>query len=437
MDFFSFLSGMYNLLGYPMMFLFLGVGLILSIKTGFLQLRCFPQFMKLLTKGANKADGNMKTISPIHALLTAMGTTLGIGSVVGPSIAIMTGGPGALFWMVAFAFFAGIIKYTEVCFAISTRQKTANGDIISGPTQYLKLVHRSLSAWYGLIIIFVFAVWSGVQANTLAGIFAKESIPTWQTGLAVALLMLLVVSGGAQRVGNTASKIVPVMCFLYVTFAVFILFKDVTVLKNAVFAVFGNAFTPAAATGGFLGASVISAMSAGIFKSIYTTEAGLGTSSIAHSVADVKTPSDQGILAMYSVVADAFFSFLSGLVVLVTGMWMVGEANLSNTLMYEAFKMASPSFGRIILVICIGLFAFTTVIGNSFNGAHNFASMTRHRFVGVYYLFTALMIFLGSQMDVPVVWKLVDIMIILVAIPNIIGITILAFKRPEVLKIQK
>jgi alanine or glycine:cation symporter, AGCS family len=437
MDLFSFLSHIYDVLGYPLMFLFLAVGVILTLKTGFLQLRCFSRFMHLLTKGANKSDGNMKTISPIHALMTAMGTTLGIGSVVGPSIAIMTGGPGALFWMVAFAFFAGIIKFTEVCFAIATRQKTSTGDIISGPTQYLKLVHRSLASWYGFIIIFVFAIWSGVQSNTLAGIFAKEHIPTWQTGLAAALLTLLVVSGGAQRVGKTASKIVPVMCFLYVAFSVFILFKDLTVLKQAIVLVFSNAFTPAAATGGFMGASVVSAMSAGIFKSIYTTEAGLGTSSIAHSVADVKNPSDQGILAMYSVVADAFFSFLSGLVVLVTGTWMVGEAHLNNTLMYEAFKMASPDIGRIILVICIGLFAFTTVIGNSFNGAHNFASMTKHRFSGVYYLFSALMIFLGAQMDVPIIWKLVDIMIILVAIPNIIGITILAFKKPDVLKIHK
>lgn len=437
MDLFSLLADMYNLLAYPLVFLFLAVGTILTIKTGFLQIRALPQFFKLISKGAHKSDGSMKTINPIHALLTAMGTTLGIGSVVGPSIAIMTGGPGALFWMVAFGFFAGIIKFTEVCFAISTRQKTETGEIISGPTQYLKLVHTSLSRWYGFIIIFVFAIWSGVQANTLAGIFAKESIPTWQTGLAISLLMLLVVSGGAERVGRTASKIVPVMCFLYVAFAVFILLKDIPALKNAIIAVVSNAFSPAAAAGGFLGATVLSAMSAGIFKSIFTTEAGLGTSTIAHSIADVKTPSDQGILAMFSVVADAFFSFLSGLVVLVTGMWMVGEANLSNTLMYEAFKMASPSFGRIILVICIGLFAFTTVIGNSFNGAHNFASMTKHRFVGVYYLLTALMIFLGAQMDVPVVWKLVDIMIILVAIPNIIGITILAFKKPEVLRIQK
>lgn len=420
-----------------MMFLFLAIGAILTIKTGFLQLRCWPKFINLITKGAHKSDGTMKTISPIHALLTAMGTTLGIGSVVGPSIAIMTGGPGALFWMVAFAFFAGIIKYTEVCFAISTRQKTASGAIISGPTQYLKLVHRSLSSWYGFIIIFVFAVWSGVQSNTLAGIFAKESIPTWQTGLAVSLLMLLVVSGGAARVGRTASKIVPVMCFLYVIFAVYVLLKNGGALPGALASIFSNAFTPAAAAGGFMGATVLSAMSAGIFKSIYTTEAGLGTSSIAHSIADVKTPADQGILAMYSVVADAFFSFLSGLVVLVTGLWMVGENALDNTLMYEAFKSASPDFGRIILVVCIGLFAFTTVIGNSFNGAHNFASMTKHRFVGVYYVFTAFMIFLGAQISVPVVWKLVDIMIILVAIPNIIGITILAFKKPEVLRVQK
>ncbi|MCK5632168.1 sodium:alanine symporter family protein, partial [bacterium] len=355
--------------------------------------------------------------------------------IIGPSIAIMTGGPGALFWMVSYAFFAGIIKFTEVTFALHTRSKTSTGEIISGPTQYLKLVHSFLARWYGLVIIAVFAIWSGVQSNTLASILQKENIPEWQTGLILAIIVMIVLSGGAKRVGFFASRLVPLMCLFYVSFALLILFKDLTALKAAFLSVFQNAFSPAAATGGFLGASVFAAMSAGIFKSIYATEAGLGTSAIPHSVADVKNPTDQGILAMFSVVADAFFSFMSGLVILVTGMWMVGESGLDNTLMYEAFKMNSPALGRFVLIISLSLFVITTVIGNSFNGSQSFGSITRYRWMGLYRVFTVAIIFFGALVSVPIVWKIVDIMIILVAVPNVIGITILAFKKPEVLKI--
>jgi len=433
----TFLTNVYQVLSRPVVPIFLGVGIILTIKTGFLQFRAFPKFWQLLRQGAARQGGNMKTISPIHALFTAMATTLGMGSIVGPSIAIMIGGPGALFWMIAYTFFAGIIKYTEVTFALYTRKKTEAGDIISGPTQYLKILNKWLAAWYGVIIIFVFAVWSGVQANTLAGIFSRENIPEWQTGLALSLIVLLVLSGGAKRVGLFASRLVPIMCFFYVSFAFLILFKNPIALKNALHLVFTSAFRPAAAMGGFLGASFFSVISAGIFKSVYATEAGLGTSAIPHSVADVKNPTDQGVLAMYSVVADAFFSFISGLLILITpGIWAVGPARLDNTLIYQVFKMNAPVLGRFVLLISIALFVTTTVIGNSFNGTQSFGSMTKHRWIGVYYLFTALVIFFGALVDVPVVWRLVDIMIILVAVPNVIGITILAFKMPNVLKIK-
>jgi len=431
------LDGILRVLQRPVVIIFLSVGVVLTIKTKFLQLRAFPRFWKLLTEGTKreKDAGNIKTINPIHALFTAMATTLGMGSIIGPSVAIMSGGPGALFWMLGFGFFAGILKFTEVTFAVQTRIKTKDGDVISGPTQYLKFVSSWLASWYGLIIIFVFAIWSGVQANTLAGIFAMENVPQWQTGLALAILVLLVLSGGAKRVGLFASRLVPVMCFFYVSFAFLILFKDFTALKAALYSIFVGAFSPAAAAGGFLGASVFTAMGSGIFKSIFATEAGLGTSSIAHSVADVKNPTDQGILAMYSVVADVFFSFLSGLLVLVTGIWL-SEGATVNTWIYAIFKHRVPTLGAFVLIISVALFVTTTIIGNSFNGTQSFASITKHKWVSLYLIFTAMVIFFGALIPVPVVWKLVDVMIILIAVPNVIGIAILAFKKPDVLKIK-
>jgi len=426
----EFLDGILRVLQKPVVPIFLGVGILLTIKTGLLQFRAFPRFWKLLTKGTKRAGGNIKTINPIHALFTAMATTLGMGSIVGPSVAIMTGGPGALFWMIAYAFFAGIIKFCEVTLAVHTRKKTEAGDVISGPTQYLKLVSSWLAGWYGLIIIFVFAIWSGVQANTLAGIFNIEHVPEWQTGLALAILVLLVLSGGAKRVGLFASRLVPFMCFFYVSFAFLILFKDVSALKDAILLVFRSAFSSTAAVGGLSGVMV-----AGILKSIFATEAGLGTSSIPHSVADVKNPSDQGVLAMYSVAADAFFSFISGLLILVSGIYAATGEEV-NTWIYLIFKEKVPTLGAFVLIVSIGLFVTTTVIGNSFNGTQSFASITKHRWVNLYLIFTAIVIFFGAMIPVPIVWKLVDIMIILIAVPNVIGVAILAFKKPEIFRVK-
>ena len=423
------LKGIIEVLERPVVFLFLSVGIILTIKTGFLQLRAFPKFVKFLREGGRKAGGNIKTINPIHALFAGLSTTIGMGNIVGPSIAIMLGGPGALFWMISFAFFAGILKFTEVSFAIHTRKKMPTGELISGPTQYLKLIHSWLANWYGAIIVIVFAVWNGVQSNVLASVFAEESVPKWLTGFVLAFLAILVVSGGAKRVGLLASRLMPVMCLSYVAFAALLLFRDMGALYNAFSLVFSSAFSLKCGAAGFFGA-----MSAGIFKSIYSTEAGMGTTSIPHSFSDVQDPTNQGVLAMYGIVADAFIGLVSGLLILVTGIWLKVGDN-PNILVYKVFKANSPTLGHFVLMASIGLFVLTTIIGNTFSGSHSFASMTKHRLVWLYQLFMVIMIFGGSFVSAPLVWKIIDILIILVAVPNVIGLLILAFKKPEVLEI--
>jgi len=299
-----------EVLSYLIVPLFLGVGIFLTIKTGFLQLRAFPKFLRLLRRKEGKVVKGAKTINPLHAFFVSLSTTIGTGNIMGPSVAIVTGGPGALFWMVAYAFFAGVIKFAEVSFAIHTRTKTEDGRIIGGPTQYLKLVHRWLANWYGYLMIGVLAVWSGVQTNNIANILAKEGIPVWQTGLFVAIFVFIILGGGAKRVGMFASKLVPIMGFSYLAFASFILLKNLDSLKFALSLVFSSAFSPAAAVGGFLGASVFRAMSVGFSKSAFSSEAGLGTSSITHAVANVKKPTDQGILALYGVAIDAIFAIV-------------------------------------------------------------------------------------------------------------------------------
>lgn len=423
-----------NMIAAPAMFMFLGIGIFLTVKTRFVQIRAFPRFIKLMKHGIgyHHTKGE-KAINPFHALFTAMATTIGMGNIVGPTIAIAAGGPGALFWLVTYSFFGSVTKFTEVVFALDSRVKLKNGNIIGGPSQYLRGVTPLLGVWYAAVTMLLFAGWSAQQANTLASVFALEAIPVELTGAVLALFVFFVLVGGIQRIGQVASKLVPFMFVLYVTFAFAILLVDVAALKNALYLVFDNAFRPCAAVGGFVGATVISAMQQGIHRSIYITEAGLGTSSIAHAQADTDRHQDQAILAMFSVGADAILSILSGLIVLATGMWTRG--GFSNTLVYEAFKAHSPGLGKWVLLASITLFVLTTVIGNSFNASQSFASFTRHRWMLAYYLILALIIFCGSLANVVTIWKVMDVMQLMVAIPHLIGLFMLSISKGKLLKL--
>lgn len=432
----AYLEKINTYMGTPSTILFLGVAIYFTFKTSFVQLRAFPRFVSLLRGGVQHQDksAGMRTINPMHALFTAMATTIGMGNVVGPTLAIVYGGPGALFWLLAYAFFGAVTRFVEVVLAVHTREKTESGSILGGPMQYLKLVHPWLAYWYGGIMMIVFAGWSGNQANTLAGILAKESISPVATGLALVMFVFVVLMGGARRVGAVASKLVPFMFILYVSFALLILFRDVPALGRAIMLVLSNAFTPEAAIGSTMGIALLNAMRWGTYQSIYITEAGLGTSAIAHAIADVKKPTDQGILALYSIAADAFLCMISGLLVLVTGIWTMGAAE-SNTFVYEVFKSASPDLGRFVLIVSIGLFVITTVIGNSFNGSRTFASFTNHRWLYVYDVFVVATIFCGALMDVRLIWSLMHTLLTLVAIPNLIGLVILSRRYSQVLKV--
>lgn len=427
-----------NILDTPTTILFFLVGILLTLKTGFVQIRALPRFFSLLKSGMKRKEvfsdaGQVRSIDAFHALFTAMSTTIGMGNLVGPSVAIFIGGPGALFWLLLYIFFGSVTKFTEVIFAMITRIKTTDGHILGGPMQYLKHVHIFFAYWFMYIMALLFVGWSMVQANTLAAIYAQEGVPEWATGLALALLTFYVLMGGAQRVGHVASKLVPIMFVFYVIFALFILFRDPLALHVALVRIISAICSPAAPVGAFAGASIYQAINAGLYKGVYITEAGLGTSSIAHAMADTKKPVDQGVLAMYSMVADATLALISGLIVLVTGVWEYGT--FRSTLIYEAFKLHAPALGQIVLLISVSLFVITTIIGNSFNGRQTFASITNFKWVNWYVLFTVCMTFVGPMLPVELAWDAMDILITLVAIPNLIGLLVLAYKNPDALKL--
>lgn len=428
----NFFTRINDFLSYPAAIILISVGVYLTIATNFLQLRAFNRLYQILTRKSSQHTQN--AINPFHALFTALSTTLGMGNIIGPSIAIVTGGPGALFWLVVYAFFGGIMKYCEVTFAVSTRIKTTEKEIVGGPMRYLSLLSPSMASWYGYIMVILFIGWSSLQANTLSGILAIEGIPPLITGSTLTVIVLLILHGGAQRIGSVASKLVPIMCVLYISFALFILFSDIPTLIQALQLIASNICNSSAATGGFLGATVFQALRAGIYKSTFITEAGLGTSSIPHAIADTKHPSDQGILAMYSILADTFLSIMSGLVVIVTGTWNAGV--FSNTMIYEAFKSYTPvpHIGQFVLLASITLFVLTTIIGNSFNGGQCLASLKGKHAPRLYYTLLTTALITGALISVPLIWAIMDTVLMIAALLNLIGLVLLSLKFPKMLR---
>ncbi|MBT3455958.1 sodium:alanine symporter family protein, partial [bacterium] len=297
MDFYPFLVLLRDTLAFPVALLFLFVAVFLTIKTRFIQFRAGKKFIQLVTKGPEShGSDDIETINPFHALFTSMSTTIGMGNIIAPPLAIITGGPGALFWLVVYCFFASATKYVEVTLAVKFRSKAKDGAILGGPTEYLKKLNPFLGRSYGFITIFLFAAWAALQANSLGEIFSKHHVPTWATGVGLAILIFFVLKGGAKRVGIISSRLVPVMFVIYVSCSLFILLKDPSSLFNSVSLVLSCAFSPAATVGGFLGATVMAALRDGVARGVYITECGIGTSSVAHAVADVKKPTDQGVL---------------------------------------------------------------------------------------------------------------------------------------------
>ncbi len=420
------------LMGIPCAFLFLAVSIFLTIRLGFPQFFAFNYFFSFIMTGLKRNSENLKTIDAFHALFTSMATSIGIGTIVGPSLALVIGGPGALFWLLVYNFFGSVTKLVEATFAVAYRKKTAAGRILGGPAEYLKAVHPLLAYWYGFATIFLFAGWSGIQSKALAEIGAQRGVPEWITGFLLALTIFFILLGGAQRVGNVASKLVPLMFVLYVTFSLWILCSNVTAVFDAFVLIASHIFVPAASVGGFLGASVYTALKEGVFKAVFITEAGMGTSSIAHAMSDVKRPIDQGILAMYSMSADSFLCLLSGLLILTSGVWKQGI--FSNTLVLQVFEKNLPVVGPFFFIVSVILFIATTALGNSFNGGQSFATFTDYRWIRSYYAFAAVIIFVSALIDVPLVWAVMDFVLPLVAIPNLIGIVILTLRHPELLR---
>lgn len=412
--------------------------IFISVKTRFVQIRLLPNLFRIAGSLFSKGKGEgAHTIKPYKALFTAMSTTLGIGTIVGPVIAIHLGGPGALLGFLLTSFFGSAATYVEVNLAIQTREKLPSGQIIGGPMLYLKKILSPFAAkWYAGCCFILMIAWSSAQANQLAAILdspllGDHRIPTMISGLFIALLVFSLLIGGIKKIGAIEAKLIPLKFILYVGACLFILLSDIPKLGEIIGTIFTSAFKPYAMIRGTLVGGLMSSLRWGIFRGIQVCEAGVGTQTIPHSMAETNDPEEQATLAMLSTYAAGFIAFLSGCVSLMTNTWQDPSLPLGMSMVAASFKMYFASFGVAAIASCAVIFAFGTILGNGYNGGQAFGYLTKHKRLYYYYAVTAAMIFLGCISDAKTVWALTDVILACMALPHMAALMLHVAKRPQ------
>jgi alanine or glycine:cation symporter, AGCS family len=420
----------------------LGASLILSFKTRFIQFRKLPYMIRLFFSSLFKRHTNEEgpsTVRPHKALFTAMSTTIGISTIVSPFIAMRLGGPGAILGFLLATFLGAAVNFTEVTFALFYRKTDPVKGVAGGPMQYLHdAVSPFLAKWYAFFTFVLMLGWSAAQANQLGAILNSPQlgihIPTWGTGLFLAIGITAILLGGIKRIANFSAKLVPLMFFLYVGGALWIISANLGKLPAITQMVFESAFSPQAFGSGVVVGGVVSALRWGVFKGLQSNEAGVGTQTIPHSMAETKGAVDQGILSMLATYSAGFICILSSLVALVTESWLHPNLGLGIDMVAHSFHTYFSTIGLIIVAVSAFLFAFGTILGNGFNGSQCYIYLTKSRYLLAYYLATGVLIFVGCIADVAAIWSLVDYLLVPVLVPHILSIVYLSYKQGALLK---
>ena len=358
--------------GLPLLITILVTGVYLTVRTGFFQFRHFGYIVKNMFRKESRDGGgdDGKNLTPFQAISIAIGGTVGVSNMSGVATAIATGGPGALFWLWIAALLAMIIKMCEVTLGVYYRQKNEDGTYIGGPTFYMQKglgEEKKLGFWKIFAVCFgamIFSTWFITAQNYTVSeaIGTTFKIPFIVPSIVYVVGIYLVIFGGIKKVGKIASYLVPVMCSFYVIGCIIILIKNVTAIPEAFGLIFKGAFTAQAATGGFLGAGVATAMRLGFARSVYSNEAGWGTSPMVHASAKTDHPVKQGLMGAFEVFMDTIVvCSMTGLVVIVTGFWSSGLQGSELTL--TAFESGMGFAGRVLIAVSIFLFGMTTSTG--------------------------------------------------------------------------
>lgn len=447
------------LVDYCLLFVLIGIGLYFTVRTGFVQVRCFGEgmrnvFGKLSLKGGKQGGG----MSSFQALATAIAAQVGTGNIVGACAAILIGGPGAIFWMWVIAFLGMATIYAEAVLAQKTRVTDARGEVSGGPVYYIRTAFRG---GFGKILAGSFAVFavialgfvgSMVQSNSIVSSMSKAFHVSegfyWIIGLVIAALAALVFIGGVDRLASVTEKIVPVMACLYLLGGLIVLACRIVYIPETFGLIFKYAFTPDALIGGGIAYAIKQAISMGAKRGLFSNEAGMGSTPHAHAQANVKTPHEQGTTAMIGVFIDTFVVLTITALVVISTLY-AGGGPLGNALNYDrvnggliaSAKTAYPStnlaqmafgsvfwgetFGSIFVAVCLFFFAFSTILGWNFFGKINFQYLFGKKGTLAYTVLAVVFVFLGTVFQNDFVWNLSDLFNNLMVIPNVIGLVAL------------
>ncbi len=432
---------MYNLLdnlyalvwGWPLLVLISGVGLYLTIILRGIQFRKLIPALKIAF-GKDTDSQSQGDISHFQALMTALAATMGIGNIAGVATALTAGGVGALFWMWVTALLGMATKYAEAILAVRYRSIDDRGQMCGGPMYFIE---RGLN-WKFLASLFaffgIFAAFGGgnlIQSNSVAEVLHSVfSIDHTVSAVLLAICTALSLLGGIYSIGNIASLLVPFMALFYIAGAGYILIAHITAIPEAIVSIFYHALTPQAAIGGFIGSTVASAIQVGVSRGLMTSEAGLGTASIAAAAAKTESPHRQALVSMTgSFIATIIMCSVTALVITVTG--SLGTLNIHGTVMTGAALTAHSfsstlSAGGIIVSISLILFAFTTLLGWAYYGEKCVEYLLGTKAVIPFRILFVLVVALGALLKLEVVWKISDIFNGLMAYPNLIGVLALS-----------
>ena len=431
--------------GIPAMISIIGVGLLLSVRTGFIQIRKFPYAIKTtIGRMFRKRDASDGAMTPFQAVCTALAATVGTGNIAGVAGAIAIGGPGAVFWMWCSALLGMCTKFSEVTLAVHFRERNANGELVGGPMYYIKnglAKHwRWLAAIYALFgVLPVFGTGNATQVNTIItaidaalnqyAVVSDKAMATVNLviGIVVAMLVALVLLGGVKRIGSVSEKLVPFMALTYVVLALGVVLLNLPRLPEVFTSIVAGAFNPAAFTGGAVGSLFLS-MQKGVSRGIFSNEAGLGTGSIAHACADTKKPVKQGVFGIFEVFADTIvICTLTALVILCSGTSVNYGQAAGAELTISGFTLTYGGWASLFTAVALCCFAFSTIIGWGLYGSRFIAFLCRSdKVVRPFFVVYSFVSILGATMDLGLMWSIADTFNGLMSIPNLIALLLLS-----------
>lgn len=435
--FFNWLNGI--VWGVPMIVLIIGTGLFLQLRLGFMPLRKVVYGFRMIWKSRTPGADSEGEITPYAALMTALSATIGTGNIAGVATAIAVGGPGALFWMWVTAFVGMATKYAEVVVAVKYREVDDKGEHVGGPMFAIKNGLGRNWHWLGTAFAFFgglagFGIGNMVQANGIASAIQNSfGIETWISGIVLTVVTGLVVLGGIKRIGAVAEKVVPTMAIIYLVSVVIVLVIFAENIPSAFTTIVSDAFTGTAAAGGFLGSTIIMAIQRGVARGIFSNEAGLGTAGIAQAAGSTSNPVFSGVIGMMGTFIDTIIiCTLTGLAIMVTGVWTSGEtgAMLSSS----AFEAAMPGVGNYLLTICLALFAFTTILGWAYYAEKCWEFLLGTVSEKPFRVLWTIAVFFGATLSLDFAWLVADTLNALMAIPNLISLLLLS---PIVIKLTQ